>query len=403
MLFHYIASQQNGKTVEGDKEAFDTAELLGFLASQGLKPISIRVVKGAAERKKTIIFGQAINVQDKIFLTKYLALMLKVGTDLFKAIDILIADLDKPSMKVLLLEIRSTLEKGQPFFSTFTKYPKYFSPVFVNLIRAGELSGNLERSFMELSVSLQKELELRNKIKSALTYPIILLAASFIILILLFSFALPKIAEVFSGTGSEPPTFSKIVFAVGLFFGEYVWFILAFIIIGGVAAWIVFGKTVKGKAVLYRFFIRIPLFNKVLKKIALQRFAYTLASLLKSGLPLLDSIEITADTVGFEELKRSLLRIAREGITKGLTIGEAFKREEVFPRVVVNLVALSEKAGHLEDILGTLSNFYESEIESSIKTMVTFLEPMLLLGIGVVIGIIALAIIIPIYQLVGSF
>lgn len=402
MLFHYIASQSNGKTIEGDKEALDTGELLAFLASQGLKPISIKVVKGVSERGR-ILFGQSISVQDKIFLTKYLALMLKVGTDLFKAIDILIADLEKPAVKALLLEIRTTLEKGQPFFSTFMKYPRYFSPVFVNLIRAGEVSGNLERSFSELSVSLQKEFELRNKIKSALTYPIILLIASFLILVLLFSFALPKIAEVFSGTGAEPPIFSKVVFAIGIFFGNHVWVILGTIAIVAIGGWFLLGKTVRGRAVLYRLFLRVPLFNKVLKKIALQRFAYTLASLLKSGLPLLESMEITADTVGFDELKRSLLRIAREGITKGLTIGEAFKREEVFPRVVVNLVALSEKAGHLEDILGTLSNFYESEIESSIKTMVTFLEPILLLGIGGVIGIIALSIIIPIYQLVGKF
>lgn len=403
MRFHYIASQPTGKIVEADFEAGGPAEVLEYLANQGLRPISIKVVKGMEEASRGLIFRKNITIADKVFLTKYLSLMLKVGTDLLKAIDILITDLDKPAMKALLIEIRGNLEKGRPFYTTFLKYPKYFSPVFVNLIKAGEASGNLERVFGELSVSLKKEQDLRRKIKSALTYPIILLVASFSVLILLVSFAVPKIATIFSSFNTKPPLFSRVVISVGLFIGDYIWFILISFAIIGFSLWYLFAKTASSKKILYQFALKIPVIKSVLRQMALQRFAATLSSLLKAGLSILDSLEITSQTVGFEDLKNSLMRISREGVAKGLTIGEAFRREAVFPRVVVNLMAISEKAGHIEDILLALSDFYEGEIEVAIKTMVSFLEPMMLVGIGIIIGTIAIAVIVPIYQLVGQF
>ncbi len=404
MRFHYIASQPAGKIVEGDFEASGPAEVLEYLANQGLRPVSIKVVKGVEEVNRGLfIFRKAITVADKVFLTKYLALMLKVGTDLLRAIDILIADLENPAIKALLIEIRGTLEKGRPFYSTFLKYPKYFSPVFVNLIKAGETSGNLERVFEDLSISLEKEHDLHRKIKSALTYPIILLIASFSILIILVSFAVPKIATVFATANAKPPLFSRIIISTGLFISDYIWFFIILLVMLVAALWYLFTKTVSGKRILYQFAVKLPIIKNVLKQIALQRFAATLSSLLRAGLPILDSLEITAQTVGYGELKNSLLRISREGVAKGLTIGDAFRREAVFPRVVVNLMAISEKAGHIEDILLTLSDFYGREIEATIKTLVSFLEPALLIAMGIIIGIIAVSIIVPIYQLIGQF
>src|SRR3972149_4986596 len=224
MRFNYTASKPDGKIIEGNYDADSSSEVLAYLASQGLKPITLKVLKEFEKRGRFSIFQQSVNIADTIFLTKYLSLMLKVGTDLFKAIDILITDFDKQAVKALLLEIKLTLEKGQPFYSAFAKYPKIFSPVFINLIKAGEASGNLENIFEQLSDSLQKEQELRHRIKAALTYPIILLLASVLILIFLVGFALPKIANVFSSSGFEPPTFSKIVFTIGIFAGDYLWF-----------------------------------------------------------------------------------------------------------------------------------------------------------------------------------
>lgn len=402
MKFNYIASYQNGRLTEGTAEAGSTAELLQMLASKGLRPVSVKPIKSAdvALTSTRHAFGQKITIGDQIFLTKYLSIMLKVGTDLFQAINILIADFEKPALRALLIEIRETLERGQPFYSTFARYPQHFSPVFVSLVKAGEGSGNLENVFEELSVSLDKEKSLRSKIKGAMVYPVLLFSLSIIILIFLTTFALPKLANVFTGGGFEPPAFSRIVFGVGLFINQYIWLFVILFALFIVGFWL-FSKSVSGKRTLSRIRMRLPIVGKISFKIALQRFAATLASLLKAGVPILQAIEITSDAVGHPDLKAALLRV-RDGVGQGLTLGEGFKKEAALPSVVTNLIAISEKAGHLDEILITMSHFYETEIEGSIKQAVTFIEPIMLLFIGTIIGVIALAIIVPVYQLVGQ-
>ncbi len=402
MQFHYIASQKDGRVVEDQIEARDTAEVLQFIVSRGMKPVSIKPAEMSGKGAKAI-FGGKITLTDQVFLSKYLALMLKIGTGLLQAINILIEDFDKPAVKSFLLEIKANLERGQTFFSTFARYPKVFSQVYINLIRAGEASGNLDTVFENLTVSLSKEKEMRNQIKSALIYPILLLSASVLILIFLVMFALPKIAAVFSQSGFTPPLFSRVVFAVGLFFGDYGGYVLGFLILFLILFIVFYKNALVFKRLVTSIVAEIPVVKDIVRKIALQRFAATLSSLIKAGIPLTDALEITAQAVGNVELREALLRISREGLAKGLTVGEAFKREPFFPKTVVNLIAISEKAGHIEEVLGTLAEFYVSEIDSSLKTLVSVLEPAMLLVIGFVIGLIALSIIIPIYQLTTQF
>ncbi len=402
MKFTYKAADASGKISEGTLDAANAGEALKFLASKALKPIALTPEK-EIERKAKGIFGQSINITDKIFLAKYLALMLRVGTDLFRAINILIANFEKPAMKSLLLEIRTNLEKGQPFYQTFAAYPIYFSPVFVNLVKAGEASGNLQKVFEDLSVSLEKEHELQSRIKSALTYPAILFFLSILILFFLVSFALPRIAGVFEGGGFNPPAFSRVVFSVGNFLGNNVGIIFSALILIAVAGWIFIRKTLAGRRFVAALFNIIPVVRTVGYKIAIQRFASTLSSLMGAGIPILESLNITADAVVHPQIKAALQRVAKEGITKGLTLGEAFSREAVFPPVVTNLVAISERAGHLDEVLKTLADFYDSEISASVKNLVTFIEPALLVLIGGVIALIALSILVPIYQLVTQF
>ncbi|MBI2013594.1 MAG: type II secretion system F family protein [Candidatus Colwellbacteria bacterium] len=401
MQFHYAASEPGGKIIEGDLEAKDQPAVLEWIVSKGLRPVSIRRI-GRGSKKFKLALGPAITLEDKVFITKYLSLMLKVGTDLFRAIDILVADFDKPAVKSLLIEVKDGLSRGQPFYTTFAKYPKYFSSVFVNLIKAGEASGNLDKVFADLSVGLEKEQILRSKIRGAMVYPIVLLSLASIILLLLVAFALPRLAEVFLAGGVEPPLFSRIVFSIGIFMGDNIWWILSILAVLGTGSAVFFGGTLLGRSVLQHIGMRVPVINKVAYTVGIQRFATTFSSLLRSGMPILEAIETTADASGNAELKLALMRVSREGIAKGLTIGEAFQREPYFSRVVVNLIAVSEKAGHIEEILDTLADFYEREIDASIKTLLALLEPALLFFIGILVATIALAIIIPIYQLVGG-
>lgn len=403
MQFHYIASQPDGRIVESEVDARDMQEVLTIIAGKGLKPVSVKPVGSKKGIMSKNIFGGGITLTDQVFISKYLALMLKIGTGLLQAINILIDDFSKPSVRSFLLEVKSNLEKGAPFYMAFSRYPRVFSQVYVNSIKAGETSGSLESVFENLSTSLSKEKMLRDQIKSALFYPIILLVASVLILIFLVMFALPKIANVFSDSGFEPPIFSKIVFAIGFFFGDFGGIILLALAILGVVIVLLYRSSFVFKKFVLSIVFNLPLIRDVVKKVSIQRFAATLASLIKAGMPITDALEITADSITQVELKEALQRISREGIAKGLTVGEAFKREPFFPKTVVNLIAISERAGHIEEVLQTLADFYTSEIDSSLKTLVAFLEPLMLMGIGLIIGGIALAIVIPIYQLTIQF
>jgi len=403
MKFHYVATNKDGKVVEGDFEAENTSELLASLASKGLKPVSVKQIKneGAFSSSKKVFNKKKITDNDKIFLTKYLGIMLRVGIDLFEAINILIADFDKSSLKGLLLEIKDSLKEGRPFYTTFAKYPQYFSDVFVNLIKAGESSGNLDGVFEKLSIMTEKEKVLRSKIRGAMIYPIILFSLSILIVIFLVTFAIPRLADVFLGGGFEPPLFSKVVFNIGLFVNTNIFIILG-VGIAITAFIVVFSGSMKGKRFFYKVVLKTPVIKKIAYNIALQRFASTLSSLLRAGVPIIEALRTTTDTIGHPDIEDALIRITEDGVSKGLSLGDAFRKESAFPFVVTNLIAVSEKTGHTEDILGTLGVFYETEIENSLKTAVSFIEPVLLLFIGLIIGSIALAIIVPVYQLVGQ-
>ncbi len=401
MLYHYLASDKAGKIIEAEVDADDLNQALRFLASKELRPVSVKAIK--AEKSTLLRFYGKITVADKVFLTKYLALMLRVGTDLLAAIDILIADFDKPAVRNFLLEVRDNLGRGQPFYKAFAAHPESFSQTFVSLIKAAETSGNFQSTLEELSESLGKEADLRNRIRSALIYPIVILSASAVVMIFLVTFALPKISKVFIEAGIQPPFFSRLVFGIGLFVGDNIIIILT-LFFGAIGAGLyLYYRTQTGKRIVDQFLSSTPVIKKVYRELAIQRMASTMNSLMKAGLPIIETINIAASTVGLTEYRYSLERIANEGLTKGLTIGEAFKREAVFPKVVTNLIAISEKAGHMEEVLETLATFYASSVDNTIKALVSLLEPILLLTMGLLVAMIALSIIVPIYQLTTQF
>jgi len=399
MRYRYIATQPDGKMTDGEIDAGSASQVLSWMMGQGYKPISIKAIATDKKNRK-LFFAPKITLSDKVFLVKYLGLMLKVGTDLFRAIDILINDLDKPALKSFLIEVRASLSQGKPFHMTFAQYPQYFSPVMVNLIKAGEKSGNLENVLNNIATDLEKDQILRNQVKAAFIYPIILISIATLVIMFMVIFILPNIANVFIQSGIEPPLFSRIVFSIGLFFGKYIYIFIPLIISLGFVVWYFLFKHKTGAKLRERIIVRLPIVRNIVQQLGIQQFASTSSSLLKAGVPIIETLEITASAVGSEELKNSLIRVAKEGVAKGLTIGEAFRREVYFPRIVTNLITISEKAGHMEVTLETLADFYSKEVNSSIKTFVAFLEPVLLLILGLIVGIIMISIIVPITQLI---
>ena len=403
MLFHYLAQDSQGRIKEGNINQPNTEAVLEYLTTQKLKPLSVKPLMLEKGGKGLVIFRKTLGLADKVFLTKYLALMLKVGTDLFSAIDILIQDFESGPARRFLFETRSNLEQGKPFWKTFADHPEYFSSVITNLIKAGETSGNLEATLNQVSINLERDRNLQTKVKSSLVYPAILLISSFFMVIFLVTFAVPKLGEMFMNTGQELPTFTKIVLTTGMFLNRNLLIVFPLAMIIPIGLFYYFRKNQKGKEKFASLMEKIPVARDLVKKMALQRFASVLSSLIKAGMPIIQAIEVTAGAVGHPKYQSALLRIAKEHLTQGISMGDSFKKEKIFPAVVSNLLAIGEKAGHTEEILKTLSVFYETEIDASLKTLVSLLEPLLLLVLGVIVGGIALSLIVPVYQLIGQF
>ncbi|MDD3098347.1 MAG: type II secretion system F family protein [Candidatus Pacebacteria bacterium] len=403
MLFHYLAQDAKGRIKEGNVNQPNTQGVLDYLATQKLKPLSVKPLMLENEKKDIFAFRRTLSLTDKVFLTKYLSLMLKVGTDLFSAIDILIQDFESGSARRFLLETRANLEKGKPFWNTFAQHPEYFSSVITNLIKAGETSGNLEATLSQVSINLERDRNLQTKVKSSLIYPVALLAMSLFMIVFLVIFAIPKLGEMFLSTGQTVPTYTRIVLSTGMFLNRNILIVLPLIIGIPIGLFYYFAKTKKGKELFSSFMEKVPIARDLVQKMALERFCSVLSNLIKAGMPIIQAIEVTSGAVGHPKYEAALLRVAKEHLSKGLSIGESFKKETIFPAVVSNLLAIGEKAGHTEEILKTLSEFYEVEIEGALKTLVSMIEPLLLLFLGVVVGGIALSLIVPVYQLVGQF
>ncbi len=402
MQFHYVASDQNGKIKEGDTDGKTLEDVIAFIFQQGWKPISVKPIQEILKVSQ-ISFFDHVTLQDKIFLFKYLALMLKVGTDLFKAIDVLLEDMDKPLMRSFLLEIRGNLERGNEFYLSFKNHPDLFSPIVVSLIKAAEGSGNLEQTLEEISFTYSQEAEVTNKIRAALIYPALLLTVASLIVLMLVTFVIPKISTIFEGSGAKIPTFSLIIITFGKFMNQNLAWVLP-LLVGGIAGLIIFFTKVQaGRKLLSDIARRTPLVKDLIQKLALRRFATTFGSLLRAGIPFVQALETTSEAVGEEQFRTAILRIAQESIAKGVSVSDAFRKETVFPKVVINLISIGEKAGHVEEILKTLAQFYEDEIDNSLKTLVSVFEPIMLLVIGLVVAGIAFSVIVPIYQLVSQY
>ncbi len=403
MKFKYTAVQSNGRRMQGELDVPSEKQVLDFIANKGWKPITVEPVSIFDFLRNAEIFGGSITILDQMFLARYLALMLRVGANLSQVIDVLIADFEKPEIKAFLGEVRDSLESGQPLYASFAKYPQFFSPVFVNLVKAGERSGNLETVFEQLAADLSREREFRGRITAALVYPMFLLVVACLVLIFLVIFAIPRLAGFFTSTNITPPLFSRIVFAIGTFLNTHLIVFGVSGIVCTVALVYFFRFTGVGRRTLLRFFAALPIVSSLYQKISLQQFAATLSSLMKAGLPILESLQITADVVTYPGMTEAIRRVATEGVARGTGLGTSFKKEPVFPMMVTSLISIAEKSGRIEDVLGTFAQFYESEVDIAMKRTVSFLEPAMLLLIGGLVGSIALAVILPIYQLVGQF
>lgn len=401
--FIYEAFNQDGLVVKGELDIKSKKDVAEYLENKNLVPIIIQEKGEIKEvhRLSSSVF-ERITIPDRIFLLRNLSAMIKAGLGLIESLDILITDAEKDLMRKILTTAKFNLEKGQPLSATFVYYKKYFSPIFIGLVKAGEISGRLAESLDELVQHLVRDYGLRKKVKSALAYPFILLVASIGVVFSLLFFVLPRLTVSLQRSGAELPLITKIVLKVSntLIYSP----ILDVLFIGAsIMLFVYLRRTDLGREIFARIIFRVPIVKDLIKKVAIIRFARTLASLIESGIGVIEALELSAHAVGSSVYKKAITE-SIEQVKNGVPLSKSLRQsQKLFPHLLVSMMAVGEKTGTLSDVLKNFSNFYEEEVDNTLKDLITFLEPILLLIMGLIIGAIAISILLPIYQLVGKF
>lgn len=402
-IFLYTALDSKESTRQGELQARDRQTAQETLVKEGYTVISLKE-KGDVSRtfvSKFILFGR-ISALDRILLTRHLSSIIHAGIPLGEAIDILIFNNQKHSaLTDILEEAKRNLEQGHPLSSVFAAYPEHFPAVFVGLVRAGEVSGTLEETLKNLGDQLLRDYELTRKVRSAMIYPVILLGASISVIILILTFVLPRLAVNFKQADIDLPLLTQFIVAISSLLSAHKLITIAVSVIF-FGFWIWFLRRPSGKRFFIAIISRLPIASDLFQRLALARFARTLKNLIKSGVSLMEALEIVSVSVGNESYRKEFLTI-REELRKGMSFADVFrKRENFFPRLVGSLVAVGERTGSLENALGTIADFYDEEVDRTLRTLVTLLEPLLLLIMGLIVGGIALSVLLPIYQLIGQ-
>lgn len=402
--FIYEAYNKERAPVRGEYEAATRDEVVEYLIKRELTPISVEDIKGSGGRRglSEIALFERITPVDIMFLVRNLSATIKAGLSVVEALDILIADTEKRLVKKMLQNAQAVIKGGQTLSTGFEPYAKMFPPIFLGMLRAGEASGQLDRTLAELGQYLSKEYALRAKVKSALMYPVILLVAASGVVTLLLMFVLPRLTKAFASSGVKLPWITKFFLGISDALTWSYTFDLVFIV-GIIFFFVYFRKTQIGKKLIFWIVAHTPVASDLVKKVALVRFARTCGNLVASGLSAVESLELSARTIGNDAYAHAIEGSIEE-VKGGSPISSALaKHPTLFPRLLISLLIVAERTGTLSDILITFADFYEEEVDNKLKDLTAVLEPILLLIMGVLVGAIAFSIILPIYQLVGHF
>lgn len=399
-LYIYKAVDKDGKHVYGELTMPSKKEVVAELSDDGLVPLSVEEKRAGGVGSDMVLFAR-VTALDKILFTRHLAATLKAGIGLAEALDIIATDHKKPLMRKVIREAQAGIQRGEMLSDVFSRYPQYFSPVFLGLVRAGELSGTLDAAFDNLSTQLFRDYDLLKRVRLAMVYPLILLTGSAGIIVLLLTFVLPRMAKAFRGVVAEMPFLTQLLIDVSNAFSRNPYFTITLFIGLLVGGWYL-SRTLAGKRILFRIFERLPVSSELIQKLALARFSRTFRNLLSTGVGAIDALNIAAATISNPTYEKEFLVIVEE-LKRGSNLSDAFRfRPHLFPSFFTSLVMIGERTGTLEHSFATVGAFYDEEVDRVLKTLVSLLEPVLLLIMGVVVALVALAVLLPIFRLVRS-
>jgi type IV pilus assembly protein PilC len=392
-----MALTADNAVVRGKVEATEEQSVDAWLAEAGYQVISIKKASATNFFEGVSLKSSRVSPKELVLFFQQLSALMRSGVPLLNGIQLLRAEAKSSGFQTLLTGLATDLRSGESLGDSLAKYPKTVPEMYVRLIEAGEHSGNLEYAFEEAAIHLKKEITLKQQVKKALTYPAIVGVVGLIVIAILVTVVLPTMTELLTGFGTELPLISRIVVGISNFVSTWRLVILA----GAVALGILFmlgTRTHSGRRELSRLLINAPGIKKVVIQLNLARFSRTLSLLLKSGSALPESLQMAGDTVS-NHIFREAVADVREQVMQGAALGRAVESLPFMPPLYVQMVMVGEESGSLETNLANMAAYYEEEVENQLNTLTALIEPALTVTLGVVVGFIALAVILPILQL----
>ncbi|WP_431245485.1 type II secretion system F family protein [Leifsonia xyli] len=400
LTFAYAGRNATGKLVKGRLDAPSEGAVVARLRSMGLSPVSIEEAgAGTGLQKEITIPGlrRVVKLKDLAVMSRQMATMIGSGLSLLRTLNILAEQTESKRLSQILGEVRDAVEDGTSLSAAMAKHDVDFPPLMISMVRAGETGGFLDSALDSIAENFEKEVKLRDTIKSAMTYPVIVLVMSLVSVIAMLIFIVPVFKNMFQSLGGQLPLPTQILVVLS---ESMVWLgpLLAIVIIGTWLWWRVNKNTERVRRVVDPLRFRMPVFGKLAKKIAIARFTKNLSNMIGAGVPILQALHTVGATSGNWVIQNALEQVA-ESVRKGESIAKPMARVEAFPPMVTQMIAVGEDAGSLETMLDKIAMFYDNEVESMTESLTSLIEPLLIAFLGVVIGGMIIALYMPIFQI----
>ncbi len=378
------------RLVRGEVVAKDEEEARKKLQRRGIRPLRISKVKTARKRR--------ITQEDITVFTRQLATMMKAGLPLMQAFEIVARGHSNPSMTEMLMQVRSDVEQGSALGKSFSKYPKYFDRFYCNLVSAGESGGVLESLLDKLAVYKEKTQAIKKKVKTALTYPIAIIVVAIALIFIMMMFVLPAFKEVYANMGAELPDLTQLVMNLSDLFVDYGWIMIILLIASAFGLYKLHEKSPTFQKRIDALILRLPVFGTIVRKATIARWARTTSTLFAAGVPLvevLDSVAGASGNILYEEATQDI----RAKVTQGLSLTSSMQSTDMFPNMVIQMAAIGEESGSLDDMLNKAAEFYEDEVDNSVSRLSHLMEPIIMVVLGSLIGILLIAMYLPLFNL----
>jgi type IV pilus assembly protein PilC len=397
--FTYTVRDKNGREVTGSLDADNAEVLAGKLRQMGYFVVSVDPVKVSMTKKEIHIFGVKVKTHDVTIFTRQFATMINAGLPLIKCLSILAQQTDSATLADIIADCQKEVEAGRSLSEALSKHPEAFSGLYVSMVKAGELGGMLDDVLLRVASQMERENEIRAKVKSAMTYPLAVGGITILLLTAMIVFVVPQFASMFESMGGNLPTFTQILVNVSHFVGGWGGLVLLAAIIGSVIMYRRFKATDSGRLVIDRIKLKLPVVGVLFHKTAMSKFSRTLGTLLSSGVPILGALEITGETTGNAVITKALDNV-RASVKEGETIARPLEEATVFPPMVTQMISIGEETGALDVMLGKVSEFYDAEVNAAVDSLTSLLEPVLMVFLGGSVGLIVIALYLPIFRII---